>query len=98
MSGVDPVKLARHGQRLDEEWTEDATVSAWRKWNAPLAAFRRGTTDLGPGRIGLAEELARARGLHNIEFRVANAESLPFPDLGSPEELLEIVVGTGLRT
>ncbi|HXQ26012.1 MAG TPA: class I SAM-dependent methyltransferase [Candidatus Acidoferrales bacterium] len=37
-------------------------------------------TDLGPGMIGLAEELARARGLTNIEFRVANVESLPFPD------------------
>jgi len=37
-------------------------------------------TDLGPGMIGLAEELARTRGLRNIEFRVANVESLPFPD------------------
>jgi SAM-dependent methyltransferase len=37
-------------------------------------------TDLGPGMIALAEELARERGLRNIEFRVANGESLPFPD------------------
>ncbi len=37
-------------------------------------------TDLGPGMIGLAEELAKARGLKNIEFRVANVEALPFPD------------------
>jgi SAM-dependent methyltransferase len=37
-------------------------------------------TDLGPGMIGLAEELARARGLRNIDFRVANVEALPFPD------------------
>jgi hypothetical protein len=86
MSGVDPVKLARHRQRLHEEWTEEATVSAWRKWHTPLAAFTRGATDLGSGVIGLAEELARAPGLHNIEFRVANVESLPFLDLGSPEE------------
>jgi ubiquinone/menaquinone biosynthesis C-methylase UbiE len=36
-------------------------------------------TDLGPGMIAFAEELARARGLRNIEFRVADAEALPFP-------------------
>src|SRR5258708_6738442 len=37
-------------------------------------------TDLGPGMISLAEELARKRGLTNIEFCEANAESLPFAD------------------
>jgi SAM-dependent methyltransferase len=37
-------------------------------------------TDLGPGMMSLAEELARKRDLTNIEFREANAESLPFPD------------------
>jgi SAM-dependent methyltransferase len=37
-------------------------------------------TDLGPGMMSLAEELARKRGLTNIEFREANAESLPFGD------------------
>jgi SAM-dependent methyltransferase len=37
-------------------------------------------TDLGPGMISLAEELARKKGLSNIEFREASAESLPFPD------------------
>lgn len=37
-------------------------------------------TDLGPGMMSLAEELARKKGLANIEFREANAESLPFPD------------------
>ena len=37
-------------------------------------------TDLGPGMMALAEELARKKGLTNIEFREANAESLPFPD------------------
>jgi len=36
-------------------------------------------TDLGPGMISLAEELARKRGITNIEFREASAESLPFP-------------------
>lgn len=122
MSAVDPAKLERYRERLREEWTEEATVSAWRKWQAPLAAFTRGATeaileaaqlrpgmhvldlasgvgdpalsiaeavgpsgrviatDLGPGMISLAEELAHARGLNNVEFRVANVESLPFPD------------------
>jgi len=122
MSAVDPAKLEKYRERLREEWTEEATVSAWRKWQAPLAAFTRGATDaileaaqlrpgmhvldlasgvgdpalsiaeavgpsgrvvatdLGPGMISLAEELAHARGLNNIEFRVANVESLPFPD------------------
>src|SRR3981189_859379 len=37
-------------------------------------------TDIGPGMISLAEELARKRGITNIEFREASAESLPFPD------------------
>ena len=36
-------------------------------------------TDLGPGMIGFAEELARKKGLRNIEFRVADVEALPFP-------------------
>lgn len=122
MSAPDPAKLAIYRERLREEWTEDATVSAWRKWQSPLAAFTRGATealleaaqlrpgmcvldlasgvgdpalsiaeavgpsgrviatDLGPGMIALAEELARARGLRNIDFRVANVEALPFPD------------------
>ncbi len=37
-------------------------------------------TDLGPGMMSLAEELARKKGISNIEFREANAESLPFAD------------------
>src|SRR5712664_2120011 len=37
-------------------------------------------TDLGPGMMSLAEELVRKKGLTNIEFREASAESLPFPD------------------
>src|SRR5258707_13253986 len=43
-------------------------------------AGRVTATDLGPGMISLAEELARKKGLSNIEFREASAESLPFPD------------------
>lgn len=37
-------------------------------------------TDLGRGMMSLAEELARKKGITNIEFREANAESLPFLD------------------
>jgi len=37
-------------------------------------------SDMGPGMISLAEELARKKGLANIEFREANAEALPFAD------------------
>src|SRR5467141_1496541 len=40
---------------------------------------RATATDLGPGMMSLAEELARKRGLTNIEFREASAEALPFP-------------------
>ena len=122
MSAADPAKIEKYRERLREEWTEDATVAAWRKWRAPLSAFTRGATeavleaaqlrpgmrvldlasgvgdpslfvaeavgpsghvvatDLGPGMIGLADEVARARSLRNIEFRVANVEALPFPD------------------
>lgn len=122
MSAADHAKIEKYRERLREEWTEEATVAAWRKWQSKLAAFTRGATeavleaaqlrpgmrvldlasgvgdpslsiaeavgpsghvvatDLGPGMIGLAEELARTRGLRNIEFRVANVESLPFPD------------------
>src|SRR3989454_562041 len=117
----DPAKIQMFRTRLKEEWTGDATVAAWRKWHAQIAAFTRGATeaileaahlrpdmrvldlacgvgdpalsiaaevapsgrvtatDLGPGMISLAEELARKKGLTNIEFREASAESLPFP-------------------
>ena len=37
-------------------------------------------TDVGPGMIDFAAELARKKGLGNIDFRVANVEALPFPD------------------
>ena len=43
-------------------------------------AGRVTATDLGPGMMSLAEELARKKGTTNIEFREANAESLPFAD------------------
>src|SRR5260370_34034151 len=44
-----------------------------------VPAGRVTATDLGPGMISLAEELARKNGLTNIEFRESSAESLPFP-------------------
>ncbi len=37
-------------------------------------------TDLGPGMMSLAEELAQKKGITNIEFREASAESLPFTE------------------
>jgi SAM-dependent methyltransferase len=37
-------------------------------------------TDVGPGMIAFAAELAKKKGLSNIDFRVADVESLPFPD------------------
>ena len=37
-------------------------------------------TDIGPGMISLAKEMARKKGLTNIEFREAAAEALPFAD------------------
>jgi SAM-dependent methyltransferase len=37
-------------------------------------------TDLGPGMMSLAEEIARRKGITNIKFREADAESLPFAD------------------
>src|SRR5260370_22499680 len=36
-------------------------------------------TDIRPGMISLAEELARKKRITNIEFLEASAESLPFP-------------------
>jgi ubiquinone/menaquinone biosynthesis C-methylase UbiE len=118
----DPTKLQKFRDHLRQEWTGDATVAAWRRWHAQIAAFTRGATeaileaahlrpgmrvldlacgvgdpalsiaaeiapsgsitatDFGPGMMSLAEEIARKKGLANIEFREANAESLPFPD------------------
>jgi SAM-dependent methyltransferase len=36
-------------------------------------------TDIGPGMMAFAAELAKAKNLRNIEFRVADVEALPFP-------------------
>jgi ubiquinone/menaquinone biosynthesis C-methylase UbiE len=37
-------------------------------------------TDIVPGMLQVAEENARKERLSNIEFRVADAEAIPFPD------------------
>ncbi len=37
-------------------------------------------TDIVPGMLEIAEENARRKGLSNIEFRIADAEAIPFPD------------------
>ncbi len=120
MSTPEPAKIERFREKLRQEWTDEQTVAAWRKWHAQLSAFTRGATDavleaaqlrpgmnvldlasgvgdpaisiaeavgpsghvtatdLGPGMIGYAAELAKTKGLRNIEFRVADVESLPF--------------------
>lgn len=122
MSAADPAKVERFREKLREEWTDEQTVGAWRKWNDRMAEFTREATaavleaahlrpgmqvldlasgvgdpalsiaqavgpsghvtatDLGPGMIAFAEELAKKKGLRNIEFRVADVEALPFPD------------------
>jgi SAM-dependent methyltransferase len=122
MGAADPAKIQKFRDNLRQEWTGEATVAAWRKWHAQIAAFTRGATeailevaqlrpgqhvldlacgvgdpaltiasevapsgsvtatDIGPGMMSLAEELASKKGLTNIEFREAHAESLPFAD------------------
>jgi ubiquinone/menaquinone biosynthesis C-methylase UbiE len=122
MSAPDPAKTAKFREKLRQEWTDEQTVAAWRKWNDRMSEFTQGATaavleaaqlrpgmrvldlasgvgdpalsiaeaigpsghvtatDLGPGMISFAEELAKKKGLGNIEFRVANVEALPFPD------------------
>jgi SAM-dependent methyltransferase len=122
MSTPDPAKIERFREILRQEWTDEQTVAAWRKWHARLSVLSRAATeavleaaqlrpgmrvldlasgvgdpalaiakavgpfgrvtatDLGPGMIAYAAELAKSEGLGNIEFRVADVEALPFPD------------------
>jgi SAM-dependent methyltransferase len=122
MSAPDPAQIERFREKLREEWTDEQTVAAWRKWHTQMFTFTRAVTeanlqaaqlrpgmrvldlasgvgdpalfiaeavgptghvvatDLGSGMIGLAEELAKSKGLRNMEFRVADVEALPFPD------------------
>src|SRR6202521_6029922 len=45
MSAPDPAKIQIFREHLRQEWTDALTISAWRKWQAPLAAFSRGATE-----------------------------------------------------
>jgi SAM-dependent methyltransferase len=122
MNALDTAKIERFREKLRQEWTDEETVAAWRKWHTQLSAFSREATDavleaaklrpgmkvldlasgvgnpalsiaaavgptghvtatdLGPGMIAFAEELAQSKALRNMEFRVVDVESLPFPD------------------
>jgi SAM-dependent methyltransferase len=116
----DPAKIQKFREHLHQEWTDEQTIAAWRKWHAGIAVYSHGATDaileaaqirsgqrvldlasgvgdpaltiaaavapsgrvtatdLGPGMMSLPEEIARKKGITNIEFREADAESLPF--------------------
>jgi SAM-dependent methyltransferase len=122
MTTVTASPPARYRRIVHDEWTDGATVAAWRTWHPKMtvqlqamtdrlleaAHVRPGlrildlasgtgqpaldlaravgpagqvtATDLSPAMLALAEENARAAGLTNIEFRRADAESLPYPD------------------
>jgi ubiquinone/menaquinone biosynthesis C-methylase UbiE len=122
VTAPEQAKVERWREKLRQEWTDEETVAAWRKWHTQLSAFTRGATaavveaaqlrpgmrvldlasgvgdpalaiaeavgptghvaatDLGPGMIAFAEELAKSKGLRNMEFRVAKVEALPLPD------------------
>jgi ubiquinone/menaquinone biosynthesis C-methylase UbiE len=83
-------------QLVREEWGDADTIAAWRKWHAKMSVQLQATTDalleavqarpglrildLGCGTGLPALDLARAAGLDNLEFRVADAEDLPFSD------------------
>jgi cyclopropane fatty-acyl-phospholipid synthase-like methyltransferase len=45
MSAPDSAKIQIFRERLQQEWTGDKTVAAWRKWHAQIAAFTHGATE-----------------------------------------------------
>jgi ubiquinone/menaquinone biosynthesis C-methylase UbiE len=45
MTMMDPEKLEKLRERLHQEWTDEKTVAAWRKWYAHIARFTRSATD-----------------------------------------------------
>jgi hypothetical protein len=94
MSAVDLVKIERHRQRLYEEWTKEATLSAWRKWHAPLAAFTRVIEVAAPFRPLIAKLAGEMRARAEVEIF---AELRKLSDGSIITMPLEIVVGTGLR-
>lgn len=113
MSAADPAKIERFRDKLREEWTDQKTVAAWRKWHDRMAEFTREVTaaaleatqlrtgmqvldlasgvgdpalsiaevvgpsghvtatDLGPGMISFAEELAKKKDRHRTLERDA---------------------------
>lgn len=119
---IPATEIAQFKEMIRQEWTDPATVAAWRKWNPQFVAslhqateilmdvahvrpgmqvldLASGTgepalsiaaavgpeghvtaTDLGPGMLATCEENARAQGLTNMSFEVADAHVLPFPD------------------
>ena len=44
MSAPDPAKIERFRDKLREEWTDEQTVAAWRKWNDRMSEFTREAT------------------------------------------------------
>ncbi len=44
MRTVDPSKIERFRDKLREEWTDEQTVAAWRKWNGRMSEFTREAT------------------------------------------------------
>ncbi len=45
MSTPDPAKIERFREILRQEWTDEQTVAAWRKWHVQLSALTHGATE-----------------------------------------------------
>jgi ubiquinone/menaquinone biosynthesis C-methylase UbiE len=101
VSAVDPEKLEKYRARLREEWTEPATVEAWRKWQ-----LRPGlrVLDLASGVGDPALSVAQAMGPRCETDGCSRAEAEIFAALRKLSDgpaitmPLEIVMGTGIRT
>jgi len=85
MSSPDPAKIEKYPEGLREEWTGEATVSAWRKWQAPLAAFTREATQA----LLQAAQLRPGMRVRDIASSLYDGSAISMP--------FEIVVGTGIR-
>lgn len=44
MSAADPAKIEKFREQLRQEWTDEQTVAAWRKWHDRLGEFTREVT------------------------------------------------------
>ena len=120
MSAADPAKIEMFRDKLRQEWTDEQTVAAWRKWHRPMTEFTREVTsavleaaqlrpgmqvldlasgvgdpalsiaevvgpsghvtatDLGPGMIAFAEELAKKKGSGTSSFALRMSRPFPF--------------------